>query len=69
MLDLNINIPKTLSIKTKNGGLLGNLNDEPTDDLTLRNGTVMSERSSEKEIYYNFGESCKHCLKRDKKGQ
>ncbi|XP_061188739.1 uncharacterized protein LOC133196904 [Saccostrea echinata] len=57
MLDLNILIPKSLSNETENRGLLGNINGDPTDDLTLRNGSVMSKSSSEKDIYYTFGES------------
>lgn len=41
------------------GGLLGVVNGNVTDDLTLRNGTIMSTDSTPQEIYEIFGESCK----------
>lgn len=43
--------------KTK--ALLGNYNGDPSDDIILPNGTVLSSNVSEETIFYNFGELCK----------
>lgn len=45
--------------KTK--GLLGTFNDNPDDDFTLPNGTVLSSSLSSSQIHYDFGLKCK-CL-------
>ena len=39
-------------------GLLGNGNGDQSDDLTAKNGTVLSLNSTEEEIYYHFGQTC-----------
>ena len=45
----------------KTRGLLGTYNDNPDDDFTLPNGTVLSPNSTSIEIHYDFGLACK-CL-------
>ena len=40
-------------------GLLGTFNDNPNDDLTLPDGTVLSANLTEKEIYDSYGGNCK----------
>ncbi len=39
-------------------GLLGNYNGDETDDFVSRNGTVLSDDSTDAEIHV-FGQSCK----------
>lgn len=58
MLDLTVLVPTSLSNVTSIGGLLGNVNGVPDDDLTLRNGSVISKTTTERDIYSIFGESC-----------
>ena len=41
-------------------GLLGTYNDDPADDFTLPNGTVLSPSMTSRQIHYNFGLKCKH---------
>ena len=60
MLDISISVPKELSNVTINQGLLGNFNADPLDDLTTPSGTVLPSNSSEKDIFYSFGELCKY---------
>ncbi|XP_033127135.1 protein mesh-like [Anneissia japonica] len=40
-------------------GLLGNWNDDVTDDLQTPNGDYLTSNSSIRDIHYNFGEKCK----------
>jgi hypothetical protein len=40
-------------------GLLGVYNGNPDDDLTAPDGSVVDSASSERTIYYEFGEKCK----------
>ena len=47
-------------LKNATKGLLGTWNDDPNDDFTLPNGTVLSSTSSLKEIHYGFGVKCKY---------
>ena len=57
-LGIAVGIPVRFKNKTK--GLLGIYNDDVTDDLTPPNGERLSTNaSSEREIYYKFGELCK----------
>lgn len=42
---------------THTQGLLGTLNDDPTDDFTLRNGKVLPLSSSSRELF-RFGADC-----------
>lgn len=60
MLDLNLLVPESLANLTENRGLLGNINSDPTDDLILRNGSVLPDNTNEKDIFFTFGESCKY---------
>ena len=46
--------------KNKTKGLLGTWNDDPDDDFTLPNGTVLPSSLSLKEIHFKFGVKCKH---------
>ena len=46
--------------KNTTKGLLGTWNDDPDDDFTLPNGTVLPSSSSLKEIHFKFGVKCKH---------
>ena len=46
--------------KNNTKGLLGTWNDDPEDDFTLPNGTVLPSSSSFKEIHFKFGVKCKH---------
>ena len=39
-------------------GLLGYFDDDPSNDFMLPNGTVISENSTERQIYYDFGQKC-----------
>lgn len=57
MLDLTVLVPTSLSNVTSIGGLLGNVNGNSTDDLTLKNGSVLPETPTERDIYSIFGES------------
>ncbi|XP_018413992.1 PREDICTED: sushi domain-containing protein 2 [Nanorana parkeri] len=51
-LSLSVFLPEIFKDKTQ--GLLGVMNDNPADDFTLRNGTVLPTASSPEEIY-QFG--------------
>ena len=54
----------TLSEDYRNStrGLLGTWNDDPTDDFTLPNGTVLSPSSTSREIHFDFGVKCELLL-------
>ena len=45
--------------KGTTSGLLGNYNDDDSDEFVFRNGTMISNSSSDREIN-QFGQSCKH---------
>ena len=47
-------------LKNATKGLLGTWNDDPNDDFTLPDGTVLPSTSSLKEIHYGFGVKCKY---------
>ena len=40
-------------------GLLGNYNNDDSDEFVFRNGTMISNSSSDREIH-QFGQTCKH---------
>ena len=44
--------------KNTTKGLLGTWNDDPNDDFTLPDGTVLSSSSSSREIHFGFGVTC-----------
>jgi len=46
--------------KNTTKGLLGTWNDDPDDDFTLPNGSVLPSSLSLKEIHFKFGVKCKH---------
>ena len=50
----------TLSEDYRNStrGLLGTWNDDPNDDFTLPDGTVLSPSSTSREIHFDFGVKC-----------
>ena len=47
-----------LSFEGTTSGLLGNYNNDNSDEFIFRNGTTISNSSSDKEIH-QFGQSCK----------
>jgi hypothetical protein len=53
---LSITVSLASQYKDKAAALLGNFNDDPSDDLILPNGTLLSSNASEESIFYNFGE-------------
>ena len=56
---LSITVSLSSHYEGKTTALLGNFNGDPSDDLVLPNGTLLSSNASEETIYYNFGELCK----------
>ena len=58
LLQLSINIGYNMD-DIKTNGLLGTYNKNTSDDLTTPDGTVISANSTEEEIYYKFGLTCK----------
>jgi len=56
-LDIIVAAPNTFKNKTL--GLLGLFNDDFTDDLVTPSGERLPNTSTEKTIFYNFGELCK----------
>jgi len=46
--------------KNTTKGLLGTWNDDPDDDFTLPNGTVLSSSSTLREIHFGFGVKCNY---------
>ena len=46
-------------IAIETAGLLGNINNDPTDDLLTPRGEVLSNETNEESIYSNFGLKCK----------
>ena len=59
-LDIVIIISGSAEFGDIEGGLLGNLNNDATDDLILKNGTVIPHTSTTQEIHEQFGESCEY---------
>uniref|UniRef100_A0A0L8GBJ0 Mucin-like protein n=1 Tax=Octopus bimaculoides TaxID=37653 RepID=A0A0L8GBJ0_OCTBM len=56
MLAVTVSLPEDFKNTTVTSGLMGVYNDNKTDDLTTPNGTVLPENSSERDIFYNFGQ-------------
>ena len=46
--------------KNKTKGLLGTWNDNPDDDFTLPDGTVLPPPLTSREIHYQFGVKCEY---------
>ena len=46
------------SFEGTTSGLLGNYNNDDSDEFVFRNGTMISNSSSDREIH-QFGQSCK----------
>ena len=46
--------------KNTTKGLLGTWNDDPDDEFTLPDGTVLPSSSSFREIHFGFGVKCKY---------
>ena len=62
-LDLVTSLSATASVRNDTGiegGLLGNMNNDPDDDLTTRDGVTIDKDSNNSVIYYDFGETCKY---------
>ena len=55
-LDIVVSVPYEYTNKTK--GLLGVFNGNPLDDLLTPSGKTLSTNSTEKIIFYEFGEKC-----------
>ena len=60
-LDITVGAPNTFKGNMK--GLMGVFNDDPTDDLLPpgENAVPLSNSSSEKTIFKEFGERCTSC--------
>ena len=58
MMSFVVTLGKDFKNTTK--GLLGTWNDNPKDDFTLPNGTVLSASSSLEDIHFDFGVKCKY---------
>ena len=50
-------VPQSLYGQQING-LMGVYNGNSSDDFLSRNGTLLSVNSTEKELFYNFGQTC-----------
>jgi len=61
-LDVIVAAPNTFKNNTL--GLLGLFNGDLTDDLFTPNGELLPNTSTEKTIFYNFGELCKFVIGR-----
>ena len=48
------------SFKNKTIGLLGVWNDNPDDDFTLPDGSILPSSSNDSTIHYEFGLKCKY---------
>ena len=57
MLSVSVTLPAVAQGKTR--GLLGVVDEDPSNDLMFPNGTVLPLDSSETAIY-EFGNSCKY---------
>jgi len=57
-LQLSVVIPQDLQGNRGFKGLLGTIDGDPTNDFLNSSGTLISSDSTEKEIFYNFGQSC-----------
>lgn len=55
MLTLTTFVPETL--KNKTTGLLGNYDDDPYNDFSLPNGTILNANMTEREIF-QYGKKC-----------
>ncbi|KAK0067662.1 fibrillin-3, partial [Biomphalaria pfeifferi] len=51
-MEFSIDVP--ISYKEKTSGLLGNYNGNPDDDFVLPNGTILSNSSTERQIFEQF---------------
>ena len=49
-------------LKNATKGLLGTWNDDPDDDFTSPDGTVLPSSSSLREIHFKFGVKCKYII-------
>ena len=56
---LAVTIAAPDSAKERTQGLLGPFNDDMTDDLTTRDGTIVPSDSDLQTIHEEFGETCK----------
>ena len=56
LLEITMGAPETFQNQTV--GLAGVMNGDTSDDLTTPDGTVIPTSSSERTIYYDFGEKC-----------
>ena len=67
-LDITVGVPS--DFKNKIQGLIGVFNSDPSDDLLPAAGwkTVNSRRLNERDIFYEFGETCKYKVKHNGTG-
>ncbi len=56
--DITVSLPRNASLEGETHGLLGNGNEEESDDLVYPNGTMLSVNASDRMIH-DFGQSCK----------
>ena len=59
LLVYSLEVPSSFEGTTS--GLLGNYNNDDSDEFVFRNGTMISNSSSDREIH-QFGQSCKQPL-------
>ena len=57
LLVYTLEVPSSFEGTTS--GLLGNYNNDDSDEFVFRNGTMISNSSTDREIH-QFGQSCKH---------
>ena len=57
LLSFNVLVPQSLLNNTDVRGLLGNIDGDNTNEFVYRNGTVLSDDTSDR-ILHTFGQSC-----------
>lgn len=57
ILSILFSAPKEFMGRT--AGLLGTWNENPLDDFTLPDGTVLASDASPEDVHYEFGRKCK----------
>ena len=59
MLSVSLSIPEDVQKTISTGGLQGDIDGDPNNDLKTPNGAILSVNSTEEEIFDNFGQLCK----------
>jgi len=62
-ISLILQVPKWLiNLNGKCAGLFGNMNGDPSDDLTSSTGVRLNSTASQEEIFHQFGQTCKETI-------